>query len=261
MSTPRSVPPQQRVAPSNQYPPDAMPKIGRLVFHAAAAAVMLQGWISLQGVEMKKFMEAQYGDANMKFFGISFLGSFQYLTILGLFGSIAAMLLSGLCDYFPGINVFKSIKRIFLLVSLPVELVISSIYWSIILLAPHLMLPPKPNMASSPEPSSSGMEDGLFRIPLWMDMSMHLAPAVALIIDFFFLEKKFRPPASTIGAFILAATFGASYGVWVEHCASINGAFPYPFLTIMDLPGRVATYVGSTIGAYLVFRGLNAIHK
>ncbi|OCF38345.1 hypothetical protein I317_07889 [Kwoniella heveanensis CBS 569] len=250
-STTKSVPPSQRVpgVSANQYPPDAMPKIGRLVFHAAAAAVMIQGWASLQNMAMKQFMESQYG------------GSFQYLTILGLFGSIAAMMLSGLCDYFPGINVFKSIKRIFLLVSLPVELVISSIYWSIILLAPELMLPPAPDMASSPEPSSSGFEDGLFRIPLWMDMSMHLAPAVALIIDFFFLEKKFRPPASTIGAFLLAATFGTTYGLWVEHCASINGSFPYPFLTIMELPGRVATYAGSTVGAYLVFRGLNAIHK
>lgn len=100
--------------------------------------------------------------------------------------------------------VIKLIKRVFLLVSLPVELVISSIYvscqaarllnlvfhsliargmqWSIILTAPHLMLPPTSPDAVQGEPSSSGTGPSLFRIPLWMDLSMHLVPAVALLI-------------------------------------------------------------------------------
>lgn len=76
-----------------------------------------------------------------------------------------------------------------------------------------------------------------------------------------FLEKKYTPPASTIGAPILAVAAGTAYGTWAEHCASINGKFPYPFLTIMSFPARVATYVAATFGALLVFWGLNRVHR
>ncbi|WVQ70249.1 uncharacterized protein L199_008475 [Kwoniella botswanensis] len=240
----------QRVAPPNQYPPDAMPKIGRIIFHIGVAAAMFDGFWGLQRLAITKdYIGTQYG------------GHFQYLTILGLFGTIITMMLSGICDYLPAIQAIKTFKRVFLLFALPVELVISSIYWAIILFSPELMLPPNPDLASSPEPSSSNAEDPLFRIPLLMDLSMHALPAVALIIDFFFLERKYKPPASTIGAFALAASFGTAYSLWVEHCASINGSFPYPFLTIMNPQQRVMMYVGSTVMAWTVFRGLNALHK
>lgn len=66
---------------------------------------------------------------------------------------------------------------------------------------------------------------------------------------------------STYIAFLVAATFGTGYAVWVEHCASINGKFPYPFLTIMDLEHRSWVYAGASLFALLVFRGLNALHK
>ncbi|WWC85336.1 uncharacterized protein L201_000199 [Kwoniella dendrophila CBS 6074] len=242
--------PQQRVAPANQYAPDATPKIGRIIFHIGVAAAIFDGFWGLQNLALTKdYIGTQYG------------GHFQYLTILGLFGTIITMFLSGICDYLPAVQAIKTFKRVFLLFALPVEIVISTIYWAIILAAPHLMLPPNPDLTSSPEPSSSNAEEPLFRIPLLMDLSMHALPAAALIIDFFFLEKKFKAPASTYGAFALAATFGAGYSIWVEHCASINGAFPYPFLTIMNPQQRIIMYVGSTFMAWAVFRGLNALHK
>ncbi|WRT66975.1 uncharacterized protein IL334_003940 [Kwoniella shivajii] len=241
---------QQRVAPTNQYPTDATPKIGRIIFHIGSAITMINGFWGLQMMAVSKdFIGSQYG------------GHFQYLTIQGLFGSIAAMLLSGICDYLPGVQGIKTVKRIFLLFALPIELVISSIYWSIILLSPELMLPPNPALQNTQEPSASDNADPLFRIPLTMDLSMHLVPAVVLLLDFFVLEKKFKPPVSNYGSLLLAGAFGTAYSVWVEHCASINGSFPYPFLTIMTFPQRLMMYSGSVVMAWLVFRGLNALHK
>ncbi|WVQ77961.1 hypothetical protein IAT38_000042 [Cryptococcus sp. DSM 104549] len=230
-------------------PPDASPKVARLIFHVGSASIMAYGFTGLLGENMGEFVRPQYG------------GFLQYLTILGLLASGITMLLSGASDMLPNLSAIKLLKRVFLLISLPVELVISSIYWGIILTVPHLMLPPAPDLASAPEPSSHGAEPDLFRIPLWMDLSMHALPAVSLLFDFFLLERKYPKPFSTYGAFALAAVFGSVYGVWVEHCAGINGAFPYPFLTIMPLEGRVATYAGATFGAWLVFRGLNGLHK
>ncbi|ORY25722.1 FAR-17a/AIG1-like protein [Naematelia encephala] len=227
----------------------ATPKIARLVFHSLAAALMANGFAGLQGMTMSKHIQPQYG------------GHLQYLTILGLIGSGLVMLLSAASDMLPSVKALKKIKRTFLLFALPVELVISSIYWPLVLLAPHLMFPPNPDLVSSPEPSSIPQADLLFRIPLWMDLSMHALPAAVLLLDFFALERRYTPPASTFGAPILAFTFGGAYANWIEHCASINGKFPYPFLTVLDFQGRVAVYVGASVGALLVFWGLNAVHR
>jgi hypothetical protein len=52
------------------------------------------------------------------------------------------------------------------------------------LVKPELMFPPKPDSiagTTNAEPTNQ-TADLLFRIPLWMDLSMHLLPAVALII-------------------------------------------------------------------------------
>ena len=49
------------------------------------------------------------------------------------------------------------------------------------------MFPPKPDAiagATNAEPTNQ-TADLLFRIPLWMDLSMHLLPAVALIIGMY----------------------------------------------------------------------------
>ncbi|KAK4687737.1 hypothetical protein P7C73_g2395, partial [Tremellales sp. Uapishka_1] len=220
--------------------PDARPKALRLAFHAASVAIMLKGFTALNNVAMGDYVAPQYG------------GFFQFLTINGLLVAGLAMAFGGLGDVLPNVKSLRSIKRFFLLSALPVEITISAIYWPIIIFAPSLMLP-------STEPSAES--DGLFRIPLWMDLSMHAVPAIALVIDFFAIEPKFLPPVSNQYAPVLALSWGAIYSTWVEHCASINGRFPYPFLTMSDLPGRIAIYIGASVFAYGVFRVLNWIHR
>jgi hypothetical protein len=80
-------------------------------------------------------------------------------------------------------------------------------------------------------------------------------------IDFFVLEDKFRPPASTTGATVLAASFGLVYSLWIEHAATINGKFPYPFLTVMSGEQRIIFYIVAVIGALATFRLLNSLHR
>lgn len=161
------------------------------------------------------------------------------------------------------------------------------------------MLPP--DLAAAPDADIAGAsaDAPLVFLPLWMDLGLHAVPAVSLIVgesgakgagarhlvstsapsppaadarvaaqamaaltpDFFFLERKYRPPMSTWVAFLVAAGFSTAYVVWVEHCAAINGHFPYPFLTIMSFEDRTKMYAGSALFALLVFRGLNALHK
>jgi hypothetical protein len=144
---------------------------------------------------------------------------------------------------------------------MPVEITISAIYWPLILLAPQLMLPPDLARAPDADVTAAAAGQPLVFLPLWMDLGLHAVPAAALIIDFFVLERKYRPPMSTWVAFAVAGTFTTAYVTWAEHCAAINGKFPYPFLTIMSFEDRTKIYAASGLFALLVFRGLNALHK
>jgi hypothetical protein len=82
-----------------------------------------------------------------------------------------------------------------------------------------------------------------------------------LISDFFVLEEKFRPPASTTGAAALAGSFGLIYSAWIEHASAINGKFPYPFLNVMSIDQRIIFYIVSVVGALATFRFLNSLHR
>jgi hypothetical protein len=168
------------------------------------------------------------------------------------------------------------------------------------------MFPPNPDLLDpfrEGEPTTASA-DLLFRIPLWMDFSMHALPAISLLIgkssgslrlltsllpghpdppmstssttessrvdhwsprltslaDFFLFERRYKPPASTRGATLLALCFGTSYSLWVEYCATINEKFPYPFLNVMDPIQRVVMYSFSTALSLAAFRALNALH-
>lgn len=237
-------------APKGAKPVRSKPYIGGVVFQSIAAAVMLNGFKGLEHLGITSFIEKQYG------------GHYQYLTNWGLMLAIATTVSGAISDMLPGIKVLKTIKRSFLLVALPLALTISTIYWGLLLAAPSLILPPKVRSTTQPgEPSSSDDAPELFRIPLWIDISLHLVPAVVLAIEFFVREKRYKAPMSTVGALIACGILSASYTVWVEHAASINGRFPYPFLPLDSLPTRVAIYIGSTFFAFGAFKVINGLHR
>ncbi|KAL1411217.1 hypothetical protein Q8F55_002168 [Vanrija albida] len=236
------------VASTHPAPPTPALSVPRLLFHSAVAGTMVQAYVSLQALTAE--LRAQAGVVE------EYGGQYQFLTILGLLITISTFALSALRDVLP-LHFLHQAKRVFALAALPVEITISAIYWPLILAAPSLMLPPKLDA----EPAVDGAPPALFWIPLWMDLGLHAVPAVSLIIDFFFLEKKYRPPTSTRTATLLAAGLGTAYALWAEHCNKQNGHFAYPFLDVMDGPARAATYAGATGFALLVFRGLNALHQ
>lgn len=97
------------------------------------------------------------------------------------------------------------------------EVTISSIYWTLIALFPHLMLMAEP---STSEPSAAA---GLMRIPLSVDLALHAVPAIALVLDFFFFERKYTKYQVARVLPLTAILFGLWYVSWVEYCASHNG--------------------------------------
>ncbi|KAG8217835.1 hypothetical protein J3R82DRAFT_6000, partial [Butyriboletus roseoflavus] len=64
--------------------------------------------------------------------------------------------------------------------------VISSIYWSLLLLFPHLILHPVDEPHSLPDTTAQPM-----RLPITTDLALHASPLFTLLIDFFVFESKF----------------------------------------------------------------------
>jgi hypothetical protein len=133
-----------------------------------------------------------------------------------------------------------------------VEVVVTLIYWPLMLFLPAALMQSFESEASSDVPQ-------FYRIPLSLDLSLHAAPALALLADFTFFEAKYGKNATRYGAPVASLVFAVWYASCAEYFASFNGSFPYPFLTENTFPVRVAIYSGATTLALLSFWGMNGI--
>lgn len=89
---------------------------------------------------------------------------------------------------------------------------------------PHLILPPVSVTTDPVEPSSAPETPQFYRIPLNMDLALHLAPAASLVLDFFLLERRYTKRQLKSQAPTLAILAAVSYASWAEYCASKNGS-------------------------------------
>lgn len=96
-------------------------------------------------------------------------------------------------------------------------MVISLIYWPLVILSPQLILLPASDSANPVEIPP------LIRIPLWIDLALHVTPALSILADFFFFESKYQKRDVQVGAPIITAAFALWYCLWVEQCGKING--------------------------------------
>ncbi|KAJ4000110.1 FAR-17a/AIG1-like protein [Lentinula boryana] len=204
----------------------------RILLHSTAAVLMINGYHGLTKLPINTFISSQYG------------GHLQYLTIQGL-----------TLDLIPSMSTLKSLKRILLYISMPLSIVISSIYWPLLLLATQLIL------QSDGEPSSSSEASQLVRIPLHLDLALHAVPAITLLADFLLFERKYSRAELLYGAPTVSILYTIFYAWWVERCASFNdGRFPYPFLTDNPIEARLAIYAGAGTLAFSSFWLINKLH-
>ncbi|KZT11269.1 uncharacterized protein LAESUDRAFT_671055 [Laetiporus sulphureus 93-53] len=219
--------------------------------HAIGTAIMAYGYLNLKNVPFNAVIETQKG------------GHGQFLTIIGLFMAIGTMVLGFTTDLFPSFRAMRKLKRIALMIALPVAVVVTSIYWSLLLLLPEMIL--RPMVAGeAPHPDASvpsSSEKALIHIPLNVDLALHASPAIFLLVDFYLVERKYTRTQAVFGGTVLCAIAGAAYGSWVEYCAKSNDSFPYPFLTENPFDVRVYIYAGASTFALLTFWMLNAVHS
>ncbi|KAI6162586.1 FAR-17a/AIG1-like protein [Pisolithus thermaeus] len=179
-----------------------------------------------------------------------------FLTIQALTGSCACMVLSLTQDIFPSTRRYLyPLKRALSMVFLPMGFVVSSVYWSLLIFAPSLILIPIEisSTSSSPVP-------GLMKLPLLTDLAMHLAPFLSLLTDFALFEPKFSSRQMAIAPIIIIA-YAAVYVGALEYFAARNDFFPYPFLDASSLPIRLAIYVGTSCIGLGCLAFLNRLHS
>jgi len=220
-------------------------RLGPVVLHSAAAAAMAYGWLNLGNLVQDSWISKQKG------------GHMQFLTIQALMIACLTMVMSLILDLFPSITVLRQTKRAVFMIAMPMSVVVTSIYWTLLLWFPTLILQADP---SKTVPTSSTEVPSLMRLPLRMDLALHAVPGVSLLLDFIFFERKYGEKEARYGATLMAALTGTVYGSLVEYFAKFNGSFPYPFLTENPFEIRVAIYFGATTFALVSFWIINALH-
>ncbi|KAG8861145.1 hypothetical protein FRB96_003095 [Tulasnella sp. 330] len=167
-----------------------------------------------------------------------------------------------LSDFFPTVKSYAKARRALVMVSMPLCLVVSLIYWTLLFFLPRLII--QSGIAGS-EPSSDPFTEGnvfgpLFLIPLQVDLALHLSPFIVLATHFYLTEGKYSAHTSEVWAPITAVIFATWYAGYQEWCAAYNGTFSYPFLNV-PLPARIVIYTVVTVLATKGFRLLNDSHK
>ncbi|KAH7889316.1 FAR-17a/AIG1-like protein [Phlebopus sp. FC_14] len=218
------------------------------VLHTTAASIMTYGYRSLDALPLQAWIKQQKG------------GHAQFLTMQGLAGSWFYMILSIICDLYPSLKTrLQDVKRVLLMIALPLAFVVTSIYWSLYIFFPTLIL--RPEEPTGSEPTSSSTAPKLMRIPLHIDLSVHAVPLITLLVDFFLFERKFAPRQTRMTAPAIVFVYGIWYASFVEYCSRFNGTFPYPFLTVNPFGVRVVIYTVVAGLALASLRLLNALHS
>ncbi|KAG8967921.1 hypothetical protein FRC03_009056 [Tulasnella sp. 419] len=212
--------------------------------HSGHLALMIWGFRTLSSVLPESAFNDQRG------------GQFQFLTIQALFLSKITTAVCVASDLAPTSKVLSVLRRYLLMIALPLAVVVTSIYWSLIIFLPSLIVMGEP---SNTEPTSSDMAPIMIRIPLDIDLVLHLSPLLAHLLQFFLLERKYSKEQEN-KAPLLAALAGLWYVSFAEWCASYNKTFAYPFLNV-PIWGRLMWYAGAVQIAISAFRIINRLHS
>ncbi|KAK9477692.1 FAR-17a/AIG1-like protein [Lipomyces japonicus] len=169
-------------------------------------------------------------------------GQFQYLTNLGVTASYLTVILGFFANLTGSIELLLVKNRI-LLVSCPVEVLISVLYGGLCLIDRSLVVP----------------NDLTVFLPVYIDFGLHGFPAIALLIDYLAYSPNWE--INNINAFTIYATAGVGYWLWVHEVYRHNKVFPYPLLDLTTKYQRATIFIASILVLFVVFFLLRQVHE
>lgn len=171
---------------------------------------------------------------------------------------------------------FDTLKTILSVIAVPIEGLVSVLYWGMRLIDPTLLVPPNPEFGSSLPPRTfrkparklTTLAHSLpssTAIPVSLDLAIHFLPALFLWSDFLAfsprMSAKVRPERIALVATV-------AYCSWMEFAAHKNAAshggtafFPYPFLNTMKPGMRLGFYVCQVPVLIGLFYAANGVHR
>ncbi|OCK82733.1 hypothetical protein K432DRAFT_380136 [Lepidopterella palustris CBS 459.81] len=153
---------------------------------------------------------------------------FQYLTNIGLFLATATFTFGLLADLTNSPRLF-SVKNAFAVIAVPLEVLISILYWGLRVINPALVMP-----AWAPP-----------LIPL-ADLGFHFNPSFLLAFDFIFLSPPWPTTAmASVRTLVISTLVAFTYWFWIELCYSHNGFYPYPIFSMLDTKWRIMLFAFS----------------
>ncbi|KDN40424.1 hypothetical protein K437DRAFT_258649 [Tilletiaria anomala UBC 951] len=174
-------------------------------------------------------------------------GHYQFLTVCSLAATVLAMSVALLLDFHDALlgggtansglrGILTFLKALTSVVAMPVETLVSILFWSIFTYDPNLLVPPIERY----DPQSPGLAIKVpVKIPIEIDLALHAAPSLFLLVDYLVFSppffKSMKPAA-------VSTTLTIAYCVWVERCAFKNGHFPYPLLDPLTDAQRYGLY-------------------
>lgn len=164
-------------------------------------------------------------------------GSHIYITQLSLYMTIITLVLS-YCVKHMGVSSIKEIYRDFLSITLPMEGLVTTVFWTLNSIDPTLLKNKELYMAG-------------VRTPLICEVSLHLFPFLVLLLDQVevnIYEKKRH--------YWFFGIFGSIYFIVIHHFQRLNDYWVYPFLGYMTILMRAAlvfTAVLLVVGYYKLF--------
>lgn len=151
---------------------------------------------------------------------------FQYLTIIGLSLASVTFALGSLSDVTLSPRVFV-VKNVVSVTAAPLEVLITTLYWSLRAIDPALVVVPE------------------LELPLLPDLGFHAAPTAFLLVDLLFLSPPWT--VSALPAVAVSAVIAFAYWFWIEVCYARNGFYPYPLFAILNTAQRVGLFGASAL--------------
>ncbi|SDA03965.1 BZ3501_MvSof-1269-A2-R1_Chr3-2g05787 [Microbotryum saponariae] len=205
---------------------------------------------------VKEYMDGQFG------------GQWNFLTVLSLAVSWLTFAVAVLKDALPSVRLFDRLKTTLMIVAVPVEGLVSLLYWGMqVGCPPPTSILPRARVLTLTlirankqfyDPSLLTPQGTIFKIPLFLDISIHAFPALLLWTDFL----VFSPPMSKKANPLLISTVATmGYTTWMEYTSHHNQWFPYPFLSELTRIQRASFYIAMIPVLLGLFYLANGIHR
>ncbi|KAA1113275.1 hypothetical protein PGT21_027073 [Puccinia graminis f. sp. tritici] len=233
----------EMMADHRQRPPTHIPRLATL-FHVAGLAVLVNAFrLTSEPDSFFMLMFTKMG------------GRTHFLTMWGLFFATVTFVLNIMMAIFRKNSRLRDLRKLTLAIGLPLESVITTLYWPIIILNPNMMM----------------LSELELVIPLSVDLALHLYPAVLLWIDYLVFSDRFADSSSRkitltkdihLSILQLTLLLTLAYVSRIELLCYFNSdiPLPYPFLNDVDFPVRVAIYSAAAGLCYMYSSIAESLH-